>query len=83
MLLSEPMRSIIHLSGEQAAQLQTICGREAVSPPEALRRAIGLYIAQELVHQDALSAAFGLWAQDGRLPVDGVAYQQAMRAGTG
>ena len=91
------MRAIIDLPENQVLALEAQCARAGISRAEAVRRAVGQYIQQDIaVHQSQkndsshhFANAFGLWKhkaqQNGaqktvRPMVDGVAYQQLLRA---
>jgi metal-responsive CopG/Arc/MetJ family transcriptional regulator len=67
------MRTIIDLPQEQLQQLAELCRRHALSPAEAVRRAIAMFLAEESQTQED---AFGLWEGRG---AEGVGYQQLQR----
>ncbi len=69
------MRTIIDLPDAQLEALAAWCGREGVSRAEAIRRAVAALL-QEARAQVA-PEAYGLWRDR---PVDGLAYETALRA---
>ena len=70
------MRTIIDLPADQLAALDGICRAEAISRAEAIRRAVGLLVCDRAA--GASRSAFGLWR--GKRAVDGLRYQQRLRA---
>jgi hypothetical protein len=68
-----PVRTIIDLPDHQLDALDRLCTRERISRAEAVRRAVGQYVADRRV---ALANAFGLWRDR---PGDGLQYQEQRR----
>ena len=75
------VRTIIDLPDDQIRALAAYCAREQISRAEAVRRAVGHFIAEPALtrarRRAALEAAFGMWKDRG---IDGVEYQRALRA---
>jgi hypothetical protein len=67
------MRITIEIPDEQAIPLADVFRRAEISRSEAIRRAIGLFLHQNVADE---YAAFGLWKGRGN---DGVHYQQRLR----
>jgi hypothetical protein len=70
------MRTIIDLPTDQLSALDGICRAESISRAEAIRRAVDLLVRDRAA--GASRAAFGLWRE--KRPVDGLEYQQRVRA---
>ena len=70
------MRTIIDLPTDQLSALDGICRAESISRAEAIRRAVALLVRDRAA--GASRAAFGLWRE--KRPVDGLEYQQRVRA---
>ena len=87
------MRAIVDLPESQVLALEAQCARAGISRAEGVRRAVGQFIQQDITVQTAHTSAtshayanaFGLWKHKAeqratRPMVDGVAYQQSLRA---
>ncbi len=71
---SHVMRTIVDLPEEQVRRLGEFCRREGVSRAEAVRRAVGDYLAAHALRER--QDAFGMW-RDRR--VDGLEYEGRLR----
>ncbi len=67
------MRKIIDIPDDRAGLLAEICRRNDISRAEAIRRAIDLFIKQELPGAEGV---FGIWKHR---RVDGVELQRSLR----
>lgn len=71
------MRTLIDIPADQLAELTQLAEQEKVSRAALVRQAVaGLLAARRKAGDDAIAAAFGLWAG---MEEDGVAYQERLR----
>lgn len=68
------MRTIIEIPDEQLKKLAYICEREDISRAELIRKAILLYLQENISVKNDYS--FGIWKDKA---VDSVAYQNKLR----
>jgi len=68
------MRTLIDIPDRQIDELAMICDAKHVSRAEIIRQAISAYIEQ---NKPSAIDAFGIWKNK---KVDGLAYQEKMRA---
>jgi metal-responsive CopG/Arc/MetJ family transcriptional regulator len=69
------MRVLVDIPADQVADLAEVCVAEHLSRAAVIREAIAAYLAKRKRGESA--DAFGLWQSN---PVDGVAYQENLRA---
>ena len=67
------MRTLIDIPDDQAAPLAEACRRNDISRAEAIRRAIALFLKQQVSEVDA---AYGLWKDRG---IEGIEFQERLR----
>lgn len=68
------MRTVVDLPDDQLRAIKALAKRQNISQAEAIRRAVGAYLAIQSA-PDRESPAFGLW----RGRPDGLRYQQDLR----
>ena len=68
------MRTIIEIPDEQLKKLSYICEREDISRAEVIRKAISLYLQDNIAVKNDYS--FGIWKNKA---IDSVAYQNKLR----
>jgi metal-responsive CopG/Arc/MetJ family transcriptional regulator len=72
------MRTLVDIPDDQLAELTKLAEREKVSRASLVRRAVSeLLAAKRATGEDAIAAAFGLWAD---MEEDGLAYQERLRS---
>lgn len=70
------MRTIVNLEERQISILSEICAKENISRAEIIRRAVDVYIKQQVNKKEAFKKVFGLWKDK---DIDGLKYQSQLR----
>ena len=71
------MRILIDLKEEEVAELDAVAKKEGVSRAALMRQAISEFLGRR--RKAGLEAGFGAWKKAGRIPVDGLIYQEKIR----
>lgn len=71
------MRALVDIPDSQLNDLAIVCKAKKLPRAEVIRQAIAAYIADNKPNPNQ---AFGLWAGSNKQTVDGLAYQEKVRA---